>query len=495
MDEKTARDYLALGEWEISQKQSAWARRQGYYEGAQDLPFAPEGVNAEYESLREQSVANWLGLAMDTPTQRLRVEGFRTGRRGDADDTAWTQVWQPNKLDARQRIVYSQMMVHARGLVSVWPNKPTPVIRPENGRRVHLQMDPGDPFTPLWVVKTYTISNRPVSALWVPAGASAAQSTSVAVVYDGQDWMRFERPSTSSGASVAGSWERVGSGSHNMGLPPFVPFDLNQDADGVPHSALAPLMPAQDAINTIRFNALLAMQFSAFRQRVFTGYDPVLRDEAGKVIWQKNEDGSVKTDANGQPMPMIAQQGRIGVDRALAFPGKDTRVFDLPESNLDNYIKVLGEFLTQFFAVAQIPPQYLLSRMANLSGDALAGAESTLASLVADLQTSVGEGWEQVMRLANAASGEDSSDVASEVIWADAEARSFAQAVDAITKLIAAGFPQEAAFEMIPGATPQKVARWVEMRAAEANDPTLERIARDLAGSPGGVNGNPASGG
>lgn len=501
MDDSTARDYLALGEWEIAQKQTGWTRRQDYYEGRQDLPFAPEGVNAEYESLREQSVANWLALAMDTPTQRLRVEGFRTGRKGAADEQAWERIWQPNKLDARQRIVYSQMMVHARGLVSVWPNGATPVIRPENGRRVHLQMDPADPFTPAWAVKVYTQRQRPDGLLWTPPGTSSSAVKSVAVVYDGDSWMRFERAGMVPGTAPT-AWEKTAEGFHALGVPPFVPFDLNQDADGVPHSALTPLMPAQDAINTIRFNALLAMQFSAFRQRVFTNYDPVVRDDQGKVVWQKNDDGSVKTDANGQPKPLLAQQGRIGVDRALAFPG-DTKVFDLPESNLDNYIKVLGEFLTQFFAVAQIPPQYLLSRMANLSGDALAGAESTLASLVADLQTSVGEGWEQVMRLANRAAGEDATDVASEVIWSDAEARSFAQAIDAITKLIAAGFPHEAAFELIPGATPQKVSRWMDMRDAEATDPLLERALRPVAdgaaagaGVAGGSNGNgPSLGG
>jgi hypothetical protein len=135
------------------------------------------------------------------------------------------------------------------------------------------------------------------------------------------------------------------------------------------------------------------------------------------------------------------------------FPGAETKVFDLAESNLDNYITVLGEFLTQFFAVGQIPPQYLLSRMANLSGDALAGAESTLASLVGDLQQWTGESLESVMRMANRARGETAEDVSSEVIWADGEARSFAQTVDAITKLISVEFPHEAAFEMIPGAT------------------------------------------
>lgn len=493
MDEQTARDYLARGLWEIGNKDADWVRREDYYRGKQDLPFAPEGVNAEYLALRHMSIANWLALAMDTPIQRLRADGFRTGRKADADENAWNEVWQPNNLDARQRIVYTQMMVHGRGLMSVWPNAAnprSPVIRPENVRRVHVQMDPEDPFTAAWAVKTFTITTGPPSPLWVPSTAPSRQ-TDVAVVYDQTSWVRFEKsgapgtPGATALPSTGGPWQMTDGRGHPLGAVPFVPFDNKLDADGGYQAGIEPLIPAQDAINTIRFNTLLAMQFSAFRQRVFVGYDPVVRDEAGKVVWQKNADGTIRTDSNGQPIPLLNSPGRVGVDRALVFPGADTRVFDLPESNLDNYIKVLGEFLTEFFAIGQIPPQYLLSRMANLSGDALAGAESTLASLVSDLQRWTGESLEQVMRLANRARGESAGDVASEVIWGDAEARSFAQTVDAITKLVSVTFPHEAAFEMIPGATPGKVKRWMGMRDTELADPTLERIARDLSGGAG----------
>jgi hypothetical protein len=486
VDEATAREYLARGLYAITQKAPDWDRREGYFRGTgQDLPFAPEGVNQEYLELREQAMANVLGLAMLAPIQRCRADGFRTGRDAEADLKAWNEVWQPNQLDSRQRIVYTQMLVHGRGVMSVWPNRKvrkSPVIRPENGRRVHMEMDPEDPFTVKWTVKTFTLQAPPASGLWLPEqAATERRSIEVAVIYDDERWVRFEKVgSVTEGAGLsAGNWEVKAGGKNPLGESPFVPFDNDADADGKPQSALVPLMPAQDAINTIRFNTLLAMQFSAFRQRIFTGYDPVQRDAQGNPIWMLDSEGNPLLDANGQKRPVLNSPGRVGVDRALVFPGTETKVFDLQESNLKNYIEVLGEFLSQFFALGQIPPQYLLSRMANLSGDALAGAESTLASLVSDLQRWMGESLEQVMRLANRARGEDEPDLASEVIWADAEARSFSQTIDAITKLISVNFPTEAAFELIPSATPQKVQRWMEMRADEALDPIVSQILRD----------------
>lgn len=494
MDDATAREFLEIGVAKLQKAEPVFDRRQRYYEGDQDLPFAPEGVNQEYLDLREMAVANWLAIAMDAPVQRLRSDGIKTGRGEEADRDAWVNVWQANKFDLRQRIPYLQMLVHGRGLVSVWPNpknRPRPIVRPENVRRVHVEMDPYDPFTPAWAVKKVTVVDRSRSAGWnIFATLTQAVAREVAWVYDGDRWVRFER--TGGSRWYGSNWKLVDDGFNPLGEVPFALYDNKLDADGLPHSALSPLIPAQNAINTIRFNTLLAMQFSAFRQRVFVGYDPIVRDENGNPVWRKNPDGSVMLGPDGQPVPTISSPGRVGVDRALVFPGADTKVFDLAESNLKNYIEALGEFLTEFFAIGQIPPQYLLTRMANLSGDALAGAESTLASLVSDLQIAAGEGHEHMYRLANRARGLAFDDWAAETIWGDGEAKSFAQVVDAIVKLISQKFPRQDAFAMLPGATPQKVSTWMEHMRDEATDPEMQRVldalnSSDPSGTPGGV--------
>lgn len=498
MDITTAREYLEIGLAKLRKAEADHDRRQRYLLGDQDLPYAPEGVNDEYLDLRKQAIANWLAIAMGAPVQRLRSVGINTGRGEEADKTAWAEVWQANKMDLRQRIIYLQMMVHGRGLASVWPNprdKKRPVVRPENCRRVHIEMDPADPFTPAWAVKTFQQTDQRLGGLgvWTPP-----VTRDIAYVYDNTDWARFERGGPLGAFIMAGDWRLVDNGPNPLGEPPFALYDHMLDADGNPHSALAPLMPAQDAINTIRFLLLLAMQFSGHRQRLISGYDPVLRDANGEPVLQKDSNGGVILDpVTGQPKPVIVSPGRVGVDRLLAFPGKDTRVYDIPESNLKNYVEALGEFLTEFFAVGQIPPQYLLTRMANLSGDALSGAESTLASLVADLQLQADEGHEHMYRLAHKARGETFDDWGSETIWGDGEAKSFAQLVDAIVKLISVKFPRQDAFAMLPGATPQKVQSWMQHIQDEANDPGLQAALDAIAssGTPQALTDGSGSGG
>jgi len=457
--QEIARERLDIGEWELKNQGKDWDYRTRYVAGDQDLPYAPEGVNAEYRQLQDMSIANWMEIAVKAPTQRLQVDGIKTGRKDSADQTVWNEIWQPNRLDSRQAIPFQEMYMHGRGVMSVSANplKPkTPKIRPESGRRVWLGSEEDDPFTHTWAVKVFNVRLRRESALALPASVNYAATKRVAFVYDENEWFKYE----AAGGSTA--WNFVDYGKHGLQNLPFVAFDYNLDADGKPRSAIQTLIPQQDALNTIRFNTLLAMQFSAYRQRVFTGYDPVVRDNSGNPIIRMGPDGTPVLDGNGLAVPMLNSPGRLGVDRALVFPGSETKVFDLPESNLDNYIKVLSEFLTDFFAIGQIPPQYMLSRMANLSGDALAGAESTLQALVKDLKRSAGESLEQVMRLANRARGESHEDAGSEIIWADTEPRSFAQIVDAIGKLIAGGMARKDAWLMLPGATPPAVNQWVK---------------------------------
>lgn len=494
MDATLAQTRLRYAEKKIAERRPTVQRRERYVRGEQELPFAPKGVNAEYEQLRDMSIANWLDLWSSAPVQRLRMDGIRSGlgnpakagQISDADKTIWRDVFQANKWDVRQSHVYASLMRHGRGIASVWPNKKNldqPIVRYESFELVHVEMDPDDPLTPLWAAKVYQVDDLATgqAAAFILPG-SMTRTKTVGIVYDDQKMIRFERGGVST-AFGGQEWEVANESTHPMGEVPFALYDYKVKDNGEPWSGLDHMIPQQDALNTVRFNTLLAMQFSAFRQRAVSGFDPRVRDNEGNIVYRTDSEGGMLLGPDGQPMPIIHSPGKAGVDRILAFPGEGTKVWDLPESNLGNYIQVHENFLVNFFATGQIPPQYLLSRMANLSGDALAGAESTFASLLEEIKLAAGEGNEQVAKLAWKARGEtDKWDPSAECQWADTEARSFSQIVDALTKLISVDFPHQAAFEMIPGATSQKVERWMQQMDAEALSSNLTRVAREFRG-------------
>ncbi|QWY82280.1 portal protein [Gordonia phage Meyran] len=485
-----AQDFLNIGVSALAAAEKDFDRRKSNYEGRQSLPYAPEGVSDEYRELQRQAIANWLATAMNAPVQRMEAESI-TDQAGKPDTDAW-DLFVSADLETRQKIIYTAMMVHGRGVMSV-SRTGTPGqarVSIESGRRVYLHADPEDPFSHQFAVKTWTENERPSSGLWVPNSALVHSGVKqVAVVYDRAECVRFEKP----GSTAVGGWKQVRTIPHGLGDIPFVEFGSNLDEDGVPHSSIDELIPMQDAINTIRFNTLLAMQFSAYRQRVATGYDPVLRDASGEIVYLKNAEGQEIVGPDGNPVPALRSAGRISMDRLLVFPGKDTKVFDLAESNLQNYITVYTRFLTDLFSKAQVPPQYALDKMANLSGDAMAGADHTLISLVADLKREANSGMRKVLRLTDVARGLEPKNRT--MAWADTEPKSFAQIVDGVTKLIAADFPRQDAYDMLPGSTPAKVALWMEHYEEEqANAFSAKMLDHFTSDLPGDVPQLPSAG-
>lgn len=473
MSIEQAQRRLMRGYSQITKSQPQRDRERRYMDGDHDLPFAPPGVSQEYKQIRKIASSNLLPLIIGAPLQRLRVDGYR--RHGNTDDKQdlafWSDTWQFNRMDLRQKVVFADAMHHGRGVLSVSKrskNKKRPRISVESPNRVHLEMDPDDPFKPLYAAKVVKdeseMSDGPGIQL-VNGGIYGGQAKYRGFVYDHDSWHAF----TSSNPGNPKGWAHVGAGKHDLQAVPFVPVDCNLDSDGVPHSPLAQLIPAQDAINFVRFATLMAMQFSAHRHRAVTGFDPVIYDPVTKEpIFRTNADGSLMTDPQtGLAIPVTVDLGRAGMDQMIAFRDPNARIWDLPESNMGNYVAVYDSMVSDLFARGQVPPHYQLTSMHNLTGDAITGAESTLAALVDDLQTSFGESIEQTMRLAGVARGDNVDDMASEVEWGDGETKSFAQTVDGITKLIATGFPRQAAFSMLPGATKQKVDHWMQQAEQE----------------------------
>lgn len=465
----TIDDMLLTGLDRLDKAEPGSKTRREYYEGKHDYPYAPDGVNQEYQTLREMARVPLVRLAIRTPCQRLRVEGIRTGASEHIDRDAW-EVWQANHLDARQRQVYVDGLVYGRGIVSVWPNAEDPAlphIRHESPRLVHVEKDPQDQYAAAWAIKRWQEDARS------PLGT--VYTVNVALVYTDHEVRRYEahtaRDNYTPESTALNGYEQVDAFPNPLGRVPFVIFEPDEG-----QSIVDPLRPMQHAIDTMRFNLLLAAQFAAYRQRVVVGYDPVLRDDEGNPIVKKDAEGNPILDEYGMGTPVTASPGQVGVDRLLVFPGADTKVFDVEESNLGNYVTALDMLLATFASTAQVPPQYLAGDFKNVNGDLMAATEATLLSYVADLQTEYGEAWEQVFQLATVARGAEALPLATEVVWSDASPKSLSIVASAMSQMVPNGAPPRMFLEMLPGATQQKVDRWMGL----ASDALQQALAGDL---------------
>jgi hypothetical protein len=423
--------------------------RWRYVNGVHDLPYAPEGVSDEYYSLREQAGLPLVQLAIKLPVQRLRVGGLRSDNQSPSDDATWT-VWQKNRLSSRSRVLYQHAIGLGHGIVSVWRGEEHAVINVEDPARVYLHLSEYDANKIEFAVK-----------VWVD------DETDVAMLYTASRFYRYESPLDEN------DWTLVDSTRNPLGRVPFVMFAPEQQADGLCHSKVDSLIPMQRAIDTMRFNLMLAAQFAAFRQRIVVGYDPVARDVDGQIVYKADKDGNQVLDSNGMPIPIINKPGRAGVDRLLVFPGEATKVFDLQESNLTYYTEALGHLIQSFAAIAQVPSQYLVGDFKNVSGDLMAATEATLRGYVAELQTIFGDYWNEVFEMASEVQGEE---YATFPIWMDAEPKSISEIADAASKMVPNGAPIRLFLEMMPGADQTQVNSWMK----QGRDALQQKIQDEL---------------
>ncbi|MFI8660117.1 phage portal protein [Rhodococcus qingshengii] len=438
-----------------------WQVREDAATGKGNLPYAPKGVDVEYLALQKMAPLPLIRLAVRTTCQRLRAGGVRTAKGPDFDKELW-RIWDRNNLGSRQRIVYRDGIVHDRGIMSVWPNKAdktTPIVRPESPKSVWVEPDPADPFSSIWAVKHWTERRDD-------------KDITVAMLYKPKYWVKYE-------GDGAQNLAEIKRGKNPLGRIPFVTFEPEIDAEGNNSSLIDALMEPQKAVNTVRFDLLLAAQFAAYRQRIATGYDPVVRDGDGNPIVKRDpETGEPILDPDGLEQPIIRSPGRVGVDRMLVFPGTDTQITDLPESDLGNYVTALDMLVATFAAVAQVPPQYLIGDFKNVSGDLMVATEATLRSLVTDLQTGYGESDKEVFRLVEIARGGDPDALSDlEVDWSDADPKNINQIASAAAQMVPNGAPIRMFLEQWPGSTPRTVERWL----ADAETVLSRVMAGDFA--------------
>ncbi|WP_329105496.1 phage portal protein [Micromonospora sp. NBC_01699] len=392
-----------------------------YLRGDHDLPYMPKGAKAEYKSLAQKSITNWLPLISETYVKGLFVDGYRATRA--TENAAPWSYWQANRLDARQTIPHRGALEFGASYVVVLPGDKAPMIRP---------------LTPLKTIAMYEDDDDdwPIHGLRVKG--RSADGARLYELFDSEAVHLLARPKDSGKLTV------VRSDTHGLGVTPLSRFRDRLDGQNV--GVIAPLLVLQDRISEAVFSLLAALQFASFRQRWATGLAiPTIDDPASPLY--------------GQPIEPF----EAAVDRLWVSDSPDAKFGSFDQTDVTGHLETYGSGVRTLAAIAQLSPHVLLGDLVNLSADALAAAEAATQRKIGEYETIFGESWEQTLRLAALAAGDKTSagDISCQVRWRDTEARSLAAAVDALGKMVTMlAVPAEAAWERIPGVTDTDIQRW-----------------------------------
>lgn len=451
--------------WQLHLSERSWLDRiYEYTKGLRGRPEVPEGASDEVKDLARLSVKNVLALVRDSFAQNLSVVGYRTATAKE-NDPAW-QMWQRNRMDARQAEVHRPALTYGAAYVTVTPGPDGPVFRPRSPRQIlAVYDDPALDAWPQFALETWVTQRdakpRRCGVLYDDTYMYELDLGALSSVDTSAELNRVTRP-----ISVVQILNVTAHGATYEGQPvcPVVRFVNARDADDMIVGEISPLILLQQAINSVNFDRLIVSRFGANPQRVITG-------------WTGSKNEVLKASAM----------------RIWTFEDPDVKAQAFPAASVEPYNAILDEMMQHVAMVAQISPSQVTGKMINVSAEALAAAEAQQQRKLAAKRESFGESWEQVLRLGAEMDGQQPvaaeqtlADAGAEVVWRDTEARSFAAVVDGVTKLASAGIPVDQLLTLVPGMTQQQIQGIKEaMRGGQVSSLVDKLLAAPAAAQPG----------
>ena len=431
-----------------------------YYRGEPPVPYLAEQARREFARLLLLTKSNYMGLVIDSMTERMQVEGFRISDNPQADQNTW-DIWQANGLDSGSDQVLLEAAIGGRSFFLVEPNadKPQlPHIYPEHPTQAIVAYEPGTSRRvraaglKVWSDEW---TGRTMATLYLPDGiykwvSSTAQT--VHVLNDRNETL-VTGPRQWEPRRVAGeTWPA----DNPLGEVPLIEVPNNPRLLSGGVSEIADVVAIQDRISKTLADRMMTQDFGAFPQKWATGYP--------------------EEDAEGNQNPRID----VGRNRMVTSDAPETKFGQWDAAALDPYSAAKREDVKDIASRTRTPAQYLLGEMSNVNGETLKASESGLVSKVRQRMRTSGEGLEATARLARRVAGLAGPDESMETIWRNPEFRTEGELVDALTKMSTLGVPYKALWERW-GASQSEIARWEQMRQDESSYDPIGAIAAQTA--------------
>lgn len=411
----------------------------------------PQDAPKLMKELARKSESNYLLLAVKAYRQVIKAEGYFTkSDEGGTDPWVW---WQRNGMDARQTAVVDNALKYGTGYTCVLPGA--------YGRN-HLPGPSISTYSPRELTALY---QDPEADEW-PMMALGVDGQIVSLI-DEEMVYRFGVEKQWPGGSLAdpaacvltnvGQMTYIDQYVHEVGVAPVIRFRDRWLSSGEEQlGIIEPLLTVAERIDETTFQMQVAQYFQAFKQRYVIGWVP------------KSEEEELKAGA--------ARMWYLDENPA------EVRIDQLEAGAIMPYIDSRNSGIRDFASTAQLPvPTFGIDGISNISDATLAGLEAGKNREAGEISTSLGEGFEQMLRLCAHIDGNEiaADDYTSEIRWRDYEARSFAATIDALSKMVTMmGLDPALALEDVPGMTDQKLARAQEaMKRQRAVDVLRNRGA------------------
>jgi hypothetical protein len=379
-----------------------YSRAERYYNGDHDLAFASAKFENTFGSLFREFALNLCPAICDAVRDKLKIEGFsvsspRVSKGARDDEGALTNVratdtdadldtiWHRNRMDARSGEVHKEVLKNGDAYVIVWPDASgNASIFPNTAASCTVEYDEEDPGKIVWAAKFWRTREKFTRLnLFYPDRIERYITSKPhdGILPEAKEFVSFVGTRAASPADPEDAREPRAVRHiipNPYGVVPVFHFANNASIGEFGRSELEDAIPVQDGMNKSVLDMLVAMEFSAYRQRWAAGIE-------------------IEYDTEGN----LIAPFKAGIDHLWISGNEGARFGDFETANLDGFLKVKDGFRIDIASVTGTPLYYLLPHGRGFaSGEAMRKAESRFIAKVRDRQTSFGQVWADVMRFA-----------------------------------------------------------------------------------------------
>jgi hypothetical protein len=437
---------------ELDDRSRRHAKVEPYFEAIEGRSPVPAAVTQArmtnaYRHLMSMSETPWGKVIVNSKLDRLEVTGIRSEDEG-TDEAVWG-VWQDEAMDLESKLAHSSALLDGRAHALVWPRDGQPRISLDDVTQMVVQYEEGSRRHRVAALRRWAEGDRVLCTLYRPDGIFKFQrDRSVA------DWERRE--------PVGEAWPLR----NPLGVVPVVELAVNRrlKPGGFAHARgeFEDVTGLMDRINLLTFLGLVVAVWMGFPLRGVIG-DKIMRDD----------DGNALPPFESRP------------DSVVQFENPDAKLVDFKAAGREN-LSIFDE-LTQLAAATSTPRHYLPmgGGISNVSEPTIRAFEGGMhATVNGSHKPSLGEGWEEVLRLSGRMLDEpvELSQRAA-IQWADHESRSLGERADAALKLSQAGLPWQGVADLALNLGQDQIARYAAEQAGSAFGDLLTAAQAPVGGN------------
>lgn len=389
-----------------------YTKPERYYRGQHDLAYATEKFENAFGSLFREFAMNLCPAVCDAVRDKLRITGFKVQSSGVQSssfslscsdhqplppephaEASTLNIWHRNRMQLRSGEVHREALVSGDAYAIVWPDdEGKAAIYPNRAASVSVVYDEDRPGRIIRAAKFWRTADKHTRLnLFYPDRIERyiTAKPGEATLPDHRDFVPFVQSSGVQSSSFSlpaddlqASRQRKHAEAYTLnnpfGIVPVFHFANNADLGAFGRSELESAIPVQDGLNKSVLDMLVAMEYSAYRQRWASGIEIDLDNEGNLIA------------------PFKA-----GVDHLWVTQNPEARFGDFGTANLDQFLKVKDSFRIDMASVTGTPMYYLLPHTRGFpSGEAILRAESRFIAKVRDRQFAFGQTWSDIMQFA-----------------------------------------------------------------------------------------------